>query len=148
MFDTYLVKHQAYPATADRGNGYNLSQAERLGEHLSLTEINSAEAERESVKIKLLEFFEREVAKKPKTKFAAVITDVRANGFFLELVESMTFGFVATASLGDDRYVPVDDGTALFGKKTKRRFALNDRLDVVVDRVDRFKRLIDFRPAS
>ena len=148
VFDTYLVKHQAYPATADRGNGYNLSQAERLGEHLSLTEINSAEAERESVKIKLLEFFEREVAKKPKTKFAAVITDVRANGFFLELVESMTFGFVATASLGDDRYVPVDDGTALFGKKTKRRFALNDRLDVVVDRVDRFKRLIDFRPAS
>ena len=50
---------------------------------------NRAEAERESVKIKLLEFFEREVDKKPKTKFAAIITDVRANGFFLELVDSM-----------------------------------------------------------
>ena len=34
----------------------------------------------------------------------------------------------------------------LIGRKRKRRFALNDRLDVVVDQVDRFKRLIDFRP--
>lgn len=147
VFDSYLIKHQAYPA-GDRAAGYNFTHIESLGEHISLTEINSAEAERESVKIKLLEFFEREVGKKPKTKFAAVITDVRPNGFFLELVDSMTFGFVATASLGDDRYVPVDDGTALAGRKSKRKFALNGRLDVVVDRVDRFKRLIDFRPAD
>ena len=146
VFDHYLVKHQGYPASADRA-GYNLGGVERLGEHLSLTEINSAEAERESVKIKLLEFFEREVAKKPKTKFAAVITDVRPNGFFLELVESMTFGFVSVAALADDRYTLNGAGTMLVGRKTKRRFELNGRLDVVVARVDRFKRLIDFQPA-
>ena len=146
VFDYYLVKHQGYPASAERA-GYNLSGVERLGEHLSLTEINSAEAERESVKIKLLEFFEREVTKKPKTKFAAIITDVRPNGFFLELVESMTFGFVSMNTLDDDRYYPNSDASALIGRKTKRKFALNGRLDVVVERVDRFKRLIDFRPA-
>ena len=146
VFDSYLIKHQGYPASVDRA-GYNLPHIESLGEHLSLTEINSTEAERESVKIKLLEFFEREVGRKPKTRFAAIITDVRPNGFFLELVESMTFGFVAAASLGDDRYFTADDGAALVGRKTKRKFELNGRLDVVVERVDRFKRLIDFRPA-
>ncbi len=145
VFDYYLIKHQGYPASTDRA-GYNLSGVERLGEHLSLTEINSAEAERESVKIKLLEFFEREVTRKPKTKFAAIITDVRPNGFFLELVESMTFGFVSMNTLDDDRYYPNSDASALVGRKTKRKFALNGRIDVVVEKVDRFKRLIDFRP--
>ena len=146
VFDSYLIKHQGYPAAADRAN-YNLAGIERLAEHISLTEINSAEAERESVKIKLLEFFEREVDKKPKTKFAAIITDVRPNGFFLELVDSMTFGFVPTAALHDDNYTPNNAGTMLVGRKTKKKFEINGRLDVVVDRVDRFKRLIDFRPA-
>jgi ribonuclease R len=113
---------------------------------LSLTEISSAEAERESVKIKLLEFFEREVDKRPKTKFAAVITDVRANGFFIELIESMTFGFVSTNAL-DDYFTLNNAGTMLTGRRSKKRYELNGRLDVVVEKVDRFKRLIDFRPA-
>ncbi|HWA85750.1 MAG TPA: RNB domain-containing ribonuclease, partial [Opitutus sp.] len=142
----YLAKHEGQPAARDRP-AYNLAGVERLGEHLSLTEINSAEAERESVKIKLLEFFERELAKKKKTPFTAVITDVRQNGFFVELVESMTFGFVAASALADDYYAANNAGTMLVGRKHKRRFALNDRLEVVVDKVDRFKRLIDFRPA-
>ena len=38
-------------------------------------------------------------------------------------------------------------GNALVGRKKHRTFALNGRLDVVVDKVDRFKRIIDFRPA-
>ena len=38
-------------------------------------------------------------------------------------------------------------GTMLSGRRSKRKFELNDRLEVVVDKVDRFKRLIDFRPA-
>lgn len=146
VFESYLVKHGGHPASA-RGAGYDLNRIERLGEHLSLTEISSAEAERESVKIKLLEFFERELDKKPKTHFAAVITDVRPNGFFIELVESMTFGFVSTDTLPDDHYLPNNAGTMLVGRKTKKHFTLNDRLDVVVESVDRFKRLIDFRPA-
>ena len=146
VFDAYLVKHQGYPAGPHR-TGYALPQLESLGEHLSLTEINSAEAERESVKIKLLEFFEREMERKPKTRFAAVITDVRRNGLFIELIESMAFGFISTAALPDDYYALNQAETMLVGRRTKKKFELNGRLDVVVDRVDRFKRLIDFRPA-
>ena len=148
VFDTYLEKHKGHALPPARNARYDLSRIQALGEHISQTEITSAEAERESVKIKLLEFFERELDKSPRTKFAAVITDVRPNGFFIELVESMTFGFISTNSLTDDRYVPTDDGTVLVGRKTKKKFALNGRLDVVVDKVDRFKRLIDFRPAA
>ncbi len=147
VFESYLVKHGGH-AASPRGAGYDLGRIERLGEHLSLTEISSAEAERESVKIKLLEFFERELDRQPRTRFAAVITDVRANGFFVELLESMTFGFIAADQLPGDQYALAADGTALAGRRSKRRYALNGRLDVVVHQVDRFKRLIDFRPAE
>jgi ribonuclease R len=146
VFDAYLEKHQGHALPPKRNARYDLARIQNLGEHLSLTEIASADAERESVKIKLLEFFERELEKTPRTKFLAVITDVRANGFFIELVESMTFGFVSLNALGDDRYIQSDDGTTLSGRKSKKKYTLNARLDVVVDKVDRFKRLIDFRP--
>jgi ribonuclease R len=164
VFDTYLARHGTVggalrpdpqsdaqtsghkaPPTPAKPN-YDLARVERLGEHLSLTEINSAEAERDSVKVKLLEFFERELNKQPKTKFAAVITDVRRNGFFIELVESMTFGFVAANALRDDDYSLNTAGNALVGRRRKKRYEANGRLDVVVDAVDRYKRLIDFRP--
>ncbi|MDB6169121.1 MAG: VacB and RNase family 3-5 exoribonuclease [Verrucomicrobia bacterium] len=147
VFESYLVKHGGQPHSP-RGAGYDLARIERLGEHLSLTEISSAEAERESVKIKLLEFFERELDRQPRRRFAAVVTDVRANGFFIELTESMTFGFVSSDALPSDSYTLTDDGTKLVGRRTKLPFMLNGRLEVVVDKVDRFKRLIDFRPAG
>jgi ribonuclease R len=147
VFESYLAKHGGHPHSA-RSAGYDLARIERLGEHLSLTEINSAEAERESVKIKLLEFFERELDRTPRTRFAAIITDVRNNGFFIELTDSMTFGFVSIDALPSDHYALTDDDSTLLGRRSKRRFSLNQRLEVVVDKVDRYRRLIDFRPAT
>jgi ribonuclease R len=71
----YLVKHEGY---APQGPDAMHSPAgmEALGEQISATEQNSQQAERESVKIKILEFFERELDRTPRTRFAAVITDV------------------------------------------------------------------------
>ncbi len=147
-----LVVHQVLQSYLTRKEGgaarHDVRGITQLAEHLSNTEINSTEAERESVKIKLLEFFERELAKKKRTAFAAIITDVRRHGFFIELVESMTFGFVSADALGDDYYQLNQEGNALVGRRKHHRFELNGRLDVVVDKVDRFKRVIDFRPAS
>ena len=145
VFEHHLAKHGG---SAGHGPGYDLPKVTRLGEHLSLTEVNSAEAERDSVKVKLLEYFERELDKQPRTRFAAIITDVRSNGFFIELTESMTFGFVAASALGDDYYALNTAGTALVGRKKKKRFEANARLEVVVDKVDRYKRLIDFLPVA
>ncbi|MGH7996225.1 MAG: ribonuclease R family protein [Opitutaceae bacterium] len=146
VLETHLIK-QGRGAAQGRP-GHDVRGMESAAEHLSLTEINSAEAERESVKIKLLEFFERELRKKRRTPLAAVITDVRRHGFFIELAESMTFGFVSADFLEGDHYELNPAGTALVGRRKRRRFEVNGRLDVVVERVDRYRRTIDFRPAQ
>ncbi len=143
----YLVKHEGYaPQGPDAMHSAAGMQA--LGEQISATEQNSQQAERESVKIKILEFFERELDRTPRTRFAAVITDVRRNGFFVELLESMTFGFISADALGEDFYSFDESTHTLSGRRSKKRYTLNARLDVVVAKVDRFKRLIDFSPAD
>ncbi|MDR0353943.1 MAG: RNB domain-containing ribonuclease [Opitutaceae bacterium] len=148
VLEYHLVKHAGHPApAAGRHPAPTPGRMETLGEHLSLTETNSQEAERESVKIKQLEFFERELAKKTKTRFEAVITDIRQHGLFVELVQTLTYGFVPMNTLTDDDYHPNNAGTLLTGRKTRRRLPLGSHLAVVVHKVDRFKRLIDFRPA-
>ncbi len=137
---THLARERGHQPAA-----YDAVRAEALAEHLSLTEINSTEAERDSVKLKLGEFFERESEKRKKTLFPAVITDVRNHGFFVELTEAAgAFGLVPVSSLQDDFYQLTPSGSAFVGRKTKRRFELGQKIGVVVLKVDRQKRLLDF----
>jgi ribonuclease R len=149
-----LVVHRvlhAYLLKSGKGvesnQGYDIKHVENLAEHLSQTEINSSEAERESNKIKLLEFFERELAKPNKTKFSVIVTEVRRHGLFIELTESMTFGFLAADKLVDDNYSLDNSGTTFVGRKKQNRIAVGSRFEVIVDKVDRYKRMIDFRKA-
>lgn len=123
---------------------YAFSELAELAQHLSHTEQNSTEAERESVKVKLLEFFERVLTKSPKLTFRAIVMDVRNHGIFVELVDSMAYGLVHISTLRDDLYKLDAEHNALLGRKKRTRFAIGDTVEVAVARVDRFKRQIDF----
>lgn len=144
IYDNYLARIGATPANAAPVR-YNQAELDSLAKHLSMTERNSTDAERETVKLKLLEFFEREAKRTPRQQFPALITDIRNHGFFIELRESMAYGFVPLSSLEDDLYSISGDGRELIGRRTKRKFALGQEIPVEVYRVDRFKRQIDFR---
>jgi ribonuclease R len=127
---------------------YKPAELAEIAQQLSLTEQNSTEAERESVKIKLMEFFERELDKSPKTAFPAVIMDVRNHGMFVELTDSMAYGLVHISTLRDDLYKLHPSQTALVGRKQRTRYNVGDTIMVEVARVDRFKRQIDFAVAA
>ena len=114
--------------------------------HISKTEVNSAEAERDSRKVKLLEFFERKIGS--GESFEAIITSMSNHGFFVELTESMAYGFVHAHTLSDDIYRLNDASTALRGRRTGKIYSVGDRISVEVEAVDRFKRQIDFHPAG
>ena len=148
VLDQYLIKHQGQPAPKGWRFEYRAELMGPLAEHLSLTEQNSTEAERESVKVKLLEYFERELTKKKRTALPATILEIRNHGMFVELVDSQAYGFIHVSTLTDDLYSVTGGGSALVGRKKKRSFTLGSRIEVCVDRVDRGKRQIDFRVAT
>lgn len=149
-FEVYLTK------TPGNGPGQTVKSAvtqkqsdlESLSEVISSSEQNSTEAEREHVKLKLLEFFERECTKKEKTVFGAVITDVRNHGMFVELRVSQAFGLIHVSTLQDDLYQLDAGGTMLVGRRKKKCFHIGQDIEVVTERVDRFKKQIDFRLVS
>ncbi len=114
--------------------------------HISKTEQNSTEAERESKKIKLMEFFERAIGS--GESFEAVITAVSNHGFFVELTQSMAFGFVHVHTMSDDIYRLDEYNTELRGKSTGTTYRIGDKVMVEPESIDRFKRQIDFRLAT
>jgi ribonuclease R len=145
-----FVQHLAPLETKEKSEktSYDVARLARVAQHISLTEQNSTEAERESVKLKLLEFFERELEKKPKNTFEAVIMDVRNHGMFVELTGSLAYGLVHVSTLHDDLYSLAKDGGKLVGRRHRRTFRVGDKVSVAVHRVDRFKRQIDFLVAD
>ena len=145
ILDGYLCKIRADSALGEPEIRYNQGKLESLGDHISVTERNSVDAERESVKTKLLEFYDRELQKEQKQHFKAIITDVKNHGLFVELTDTLAFGMVHISTLDDDFYHPNPEGTALIGRREKRTYALGQYIMVQVERVDRFKRQIDFR---
>lgn len=148
VFDNYLIKYGFDTAIKLPHSSYSQGQLDNLAHHVSMTEQNSTEAERESVKVKLLEFFERELAKKEKTAFTAIITDIRNYGMFLELTESMAYGLLPFSALSDDIYNLSNLGMSAVGRRTGRTFTVGQIIHVCVNKVDRFKRQIDFRMAG
>ncbi len=147
VLERYLAKSGKSKLDGAPPKRYGPGDVARLSQHLTLTESNSEEAERESQKIKLLEFFQREVARPDKSVFEAVITDVKNHGMFIELVQSSTFGMVHISTLKDDLYRLNDSRTAIIGRRKNKTYNIGQIIKVVVDKVDRFKRQIDFRMA-
>ncbi len=148
VFDVYLRKRGFSTAPLDSEIHYSASQVASIAEHLSITEGRSAEAERETVKTKLMEFFERELDSSSRTAFTAIVTEVKNHGMFVELTDSMAYGLIHISTMLDDHYYLTNDDTELVGRRNRRRFRVGDKIQVMVERVDRFKRQIDFSLAD
>jgi ribonuclease R len=145
IFDAYIQKQGVRSAPKEPLRSPGIGELTRSCEHISITERNSSEAERDSVKIKLLELFEREAARPDKRPFEATITDVKPHGLMVELNGSQAYGLVHMSTLTDDYYRLNDRGNMLVGSRTGRKFVPGGVITVTVDRVDRFKRQVDFR---
>lgn len=148
VFDSYLCKSGADSALPKPDIQYRQAKLDSLGEHLCITERNSVDAERESVKTKLLEFYERELDREHKQSFSAVITDIKNHGLYIEITDTMAFGMVHISTLDDDFYHLSEDGTRIIGRRKNKTYTIAQHIRVQVERVDRFKRQIDFRIAN
>lgn len=145
-FDRMLWERKIQTAPKYAPAALAKTELEAVAEAITRTEGNSTEAERESHKIKLMEYFERRIGK--GNAFEAIVTSLSNHGFFVDLTQSQAYGFVHLRTLYDDIYHLSDDGTELRGRRTGTTFRAGDKVYVDVESVDRFKRQIDFRLAD
>jgi ribonuclease R len=144
-----LVVHRALAGLEEkRPPRGDVGQLNSIAEHISITERTAAEAEMEAVKMKKMEFFERQLADRNPQVFRAVIVDVRNYGLVVELPDILFTGLVHISSLTDDFYVFDAAQRRLSARRSRKRFSIGEELSVFVARVDRFKRQIDFALAD
>jgi len=126
------------------------SPAARLKEtadHISVTERNSADAERDSKDVKLFAFLNKQLKSRQALEYPALVTDVRNFGFFVDVPGLAMSGLVPLSAVEDDFYVFDAARNHLVGRRTRRIISLGDRVTVQVARVDTFKKQVDFRLA-
>ena len=140
-----LVVHRVLftpgPATGDA----SYDGLARLALHLSNTERSAAEAEQESVKLKKLEYFDRQAHATKRTSFQALIQEVRSSGLLVQLPEFVIQGMVPLSGLQGDLFVFNPQRLELQGQRTKVVLRAGLELQVEVSRVDLARHQVDFQ---
>jgi ribonuclease R len=119
-----------------------------IAEHISETERVAADAEMDGVKMKKLEFFQRQLDARDPQVFRATVLEVKNFGLVVELPDVLITGLIHVSSLTDDFYSYDSVQRRLIGRQSRRRFSVGDEVRVFVARVDIFKRQVDFAIAD
>lgn len=118
-----------------------------VAEHISTTERTASDAERESTKLKKLEYFQSQCSEGGGDIFDARILEVRNYGLFIELPDFLLSGLIHVSALEGDFYILDPARGRLVGRKTRKVYQVGDAIRVSVAKVDFFKQQVDFRPA-
>lgn len=101
------------------------------------------EAERETEKLKKVEYMEKHLGE----TYEGVISGITAWGMYVELPNTIE-GMIHVTKLTDDYYHYVEETYEMVGEATGRRYKLGQKIKVVVENADKFMRTIDFVPAE
>jgi ribonuclease R len=139
-----LIVHRAFAKLLSKATSRPARSADLAAstEHISTTERVAADAEREAVRLKKLEYFAG-LIRKPHFLKGAVI-DVRNYGLVVELTEELMTGLIHISALDHDFFIFDPVRHRLTGRRTHKSFGIGDRVIVRVLRIDQFKQQIDF----
>jgi ribonuclease R len=106
----------------------------------SQSERRADDAERELIEWKKIKFMQDRVGE----DFNAIILSCTKYGFFVELDSLFIEGLVPLTSLQDDRYLFRDTDRQIVGTRNGRVFKMGQRVHVLLDRIDRQQRRLQF----
>lgn len=116
----------------------------KIAQHTSETERNSMDAERLIVKLKGIRFLEN----RKEEVFDGIITSLREDGFFVELLKYGIEGFVLYSYLLDDYYEFLPDSMVAVGRSSGRKYRLGDIIKVKLKKADLRRMHLDFVPLT
>ncbi|MDR8390400.1 ribonuclease R [Aliifodinibius sp. S!AR15-10] len=134
-----VIVHRLLKKYADNKNGYKYNELKKMGEHCSDRERMAIEAERESIKLKQVEYLSERVGE----EFDGVISGVMEKGIFVDLKNIHCEGMLPVSELKDDYYVYDEKQHCLVGKNMGKKYQLGKEIKVKVVRTDIEKRHID-----
>ena len=119
----------------------DLNETVALGEHCSERSRRAEWAERELVKVKLLNYLESRIGE----EMDGVVTGVEQFGLFVQGIELPAEGLIHISALQDDYYRYEKASHSLTGHRAGNSYRLGDYVRVAVARVDVDRRELDLR---
>jgi ribonuclease R len=106
----------------------------------SFAERRADAAERELVEWKKMKFMSDRVGE----DFDGLIVSITKYGIFVELTDLFVEGLIPLNTMYDDRYTFHDTTRQIIGQRTRKTYSLGDRVRVILDRIDRVERKLQF----
>ncbi|MBQ9231692.1 MAG: ribonuclease R [Prevotella sp.] len=138
MVHRLLTKYQ------DGARSANQQKYEELCEHCSDMELVAQQAERDSIKYKMVEF----MADKLGETYDAHISGIQSYGIYCEIDENHCEGMVPMRDLDDDYYDFDERNYCLVGRRRHHKYQLGDPIRIKVARANIEKRQLDFSLAE
>jgi ribonuclease R len=120
--------------------GWEGRDLKQIAEESSQSERAAADAERELVEWKKVKFMAERVGE----DFDALVISTAKYGLFVELAELFVEGLVPIDTLPGDQYTYHENVRKIVGKRSRREFAIGDRVRVILDRVDPSEKKLQF----
>ena len=138
MVHRLLTKYQ------DGARSANQQKYEELCEHCSDMEQTAQQAERDSIKYKMVEFMEDKIGE----VYDAHISGIQSYGIYCEIDENHCEGMVPMRDLDDDYYDFDERNYCLVGRRHHNKYQLGDPIRIKVARANIEKRQLDFAIAD
>ncbi len=132
--------HRLLTRYQDGGRSANQDHYEELCEHSSEMEQTAQNAERDSIKYKMVEF----MADKVGLEFDAHISGIQSYGIYCEIDENHCEGLVGMHDLDGDYYEFDERNYQLVGRRHHKKYQLGDPIRIKVARANIEKRQLDF----
>ena len=110
-----------------------------VAHHSSTTERRADEAERETEKLKKVEYMEDRIGE----EFDGVVSGITAFGIYVELPNTVE-GLVHINSLKDDYYEFFENTYELIGERSHNKYVLGQKVKVRLTATDKLLKTIDF----
>ena len=136
--------HRLLTRYQNGGRSANKEYYEELCEHSSDMEIIAQNAERDSIKYKMVEF----MADKIGNEYDAHISGITSYGIYCEIDENHCEGMVPMHDLDDDYYDFDERNYCLVGRRRHHRYQLGDPIKIIVAKANVEKKQLDFALAD
>ncbi|PWN06228.1 ribonuclease R [Rhodohalobacter mucosus] len=134
-----VIVHRLLKRYSAGATEYTYEQLTQNGEHCSERERYAVEAERDSVKLKQVEYLSERLGQ----TFAGTISGVTDNGIYVQINDIYCEGMIRVSDLKDDYYIYHPKLHCLTGRSKGKKYRLGDAINVKVVRTDLEKRQID-----
>jgi len=136
-----VLVHRLLKSYAAGKPSYSFDKLKELGSHCSEQERNAIDAERDSVKLKQVEYLSQHLGE----NFDGVISGVMGSGIFVDLKDIHCEGMIRVSDLSDDYYEYDEKQHCLIGRNHGKKYQLGKEIRVKVVRTDVKARQIDLK---